>query len=77
VFNFRNSRLLIKDFVILGRCKDVFCQRDDDGLFVFLKKEDELIYSLQEFEFVEWKGDYCTEIEMKIKCVYMCKYLIR
>ena len=26
---------------------------------------------------IEWKGDYYAEIEKKIKCVNMCKCLIR
>ena len=41
------------------------------------RKKTSVLTLFENLEFIEWKGDYSTEIEMKIKCVYMCKYLIR
>lgn len=47
-----------------------------DCLLIKRKKTSVLIL-FENFKFIEWKGDYSTEIEMKIKCVYMSKCLIR
>ena len=60
--------------IILRRC--ILSAMTMDCLLIKRKKMSEFTL-FGKLKSIEWKGDYYTEIEKKIKCVNMCKCLIR